>query len=527
MKQLLTFLLLLGGLAASASHLAGGDIQYKYIGDSTGIPRHYKVILRVYRDVTGIAMPNTETVTVSSGCYANINLTVNLAAGSGIVSPTLFDCVTPGPNVKTLEVYRYIGYVILPGNCPTYRFWYSNCCRPPGVTNISNSNGNGADGFYFDAELDNTLGQNSSPIFVSEPVRAFCVNNPFNWKQSSVEYDGDSVVYSLINCREGTYPNQTDIPFDWGFNKNQPVSSQYFNINPATGQISFYPTTQEIDALSVLIEEYRYDSTWGVWIKVGTASRDMMISIAFNCNTVAMQGVQYNPTQYPIDSAYMLPYKEVSCGDSAFGIKFHIALDGYSINDVDFRMTRAQTGQPIAIKKIWSNVNVDYETDSVRIVMFIPLNYAGDYYLYSKKGNDGNTLMNKCGIEMDEFDTLLIKVGPCPPPPPPGEFELPEDRWGPELPPPAPLQPVVIPNVMTPNGDNKNDLFVIKNLEQWENPKLQVLTRWGQVVYYNENYKNDWNGGKLPDGVYFGTLQVSKGAVTKFYSFNLTILNNE
>lgn len=102
------------------------------------------------------------------------------------------------------------------------------------VTNISNSNGNGNDGFYFDAELDNTLGQNSSPIFVSEPVRGFCVANPFNWKQSSVEYDGDSVVYSLINCREGNYPNQTDIPFDFGFNKNQPVSSTYFNINPQT-----------------------------------------------------------------------------------------------------------------------------------------------------------------------------------------------------------------------------------------------------------------------------------------------------
>jgi len=70
-----------------------------------------------------------------------------------------------------------------------------------------------------------------------------------------LEYDGDSVRYSLINCRENAYPNQADIPFDWGFNKNQPVSSTYFNINPATGQISFYPTTQEIDVLSVLIEE--------------------------------------------------------------------------------------------------------------------------------------------------------------------------------------------------------------------------------------------------------------------------------
>ena len=150
MKKLLTTLLLLIGVAASASHLSGGDIQYRYIGDSTGTARHYKVILRVYRDVSGIGMPATETVTVSSGCYSNINVAMTLVAGSGIVSPTLFDCVTPGSSTKTLEVYQYIGYVILPGNCATYRFWYENCCRPPGRTNMNTSNGHGYDGCYGD-----------------------------------------------------------------------------------------------------------------------------------------------------------------------------------------------------------------------------------------------------------------------------------------------------------------------------------------------------------------------------------------
>jgi gliding motility-associated-like protein len=525
MKRFLTSLLILTSFVSFGSHLAGGDIQYKYIGDSTGIARHYKVILRVYRDVSGIGMPNTEIVTVSSNCYSNINVPMNLTAGSGVVSPTLFDCVNPGPNVKTLEIYRYIGYVILPGNCATFRFWYENCCRPPGITNISNSNGNGNDGFYFDAELDNTLGQNSSPIFVSEPVRAFCVANPFNWKQSSVEYDGDSVRYSLINCRENAYPNQADIPFDWGFNKNQPVSSTYFNINPATGQISFYPTTQEIDVLSVLIEEYRYDSLWNVWVKVGTASRDMMISIAYNCNSVAMQGVQYNPTEYPIDSVTLLPYKEVTCGDSALTLKFHIALDGYSINDVDFRMTRVQTSQPVAIKKIWSNVDVNYETDSVRVVMYTPFSYEGDYYLYSKKGNDGNTLMNKCGIEMDEFDTILIKVVNCPPPPPQDPIGPIDDIRNGEEPREEPdPRPVVIPNVMTPNGDNKNDKFIIKNLMDWDTREVSIVNRWGQMVYYNNDYKNDWDGGKVADGVYFGVLYISDGGIIEQYNFNLTII---
>jgi gliding motility-associated-like protein len=359
--------------------------------------------------------------------------------------------------------------------------------------------------FYFDALLDNaSQGQNSSPIFVSEPVRAFCVGNPFNWKQTTIEADGDSVVYSLINCRENAYPNQTDIPFDAGWTAQQPVTSTYFNLNPNTGLISFLPTNQEIDVLSILVEEYRYDSTWGYWFKVGSASRDMMISISALCNPSAMSGVQYDSSTYPIDTVTGFPYVEVDCADSAFTLKFHINLDGTSINDIDFRMTNTMTNQPEAIQSIWSALDVNLETDSVVVNMLFPFSQEGDYYLYSKKGNDGNTLVNKCGIPMTEFDTILVKVGPCPEPPPPGE--LPDIPYGGEpIPQPTIETPTpIFPNVITPNEDGINDYFIIQEGELFTQIELTILNRWGNVVYYTNDYKNDF-GGKLDvsDGVYF------------------------
>ena len=524
MKKLLTTLLLLIGVAASASHLSGGDIQYRYIGDSTGTARHYKVILRIYRDVTGIGMPATENVTVSSGCYSNINVPVTLVPGSGIVSPTLFDCVTPSSATKTLEVYMYVGYVILPGNCNSFRFWYQNCCRPGGITNIAGSSGAG---FYFDAELDNaSQGQNSSPVFVSEPVRAFCVGNSFNWKQTAIEEDGDSVVYSLINCRQNAYPNQTDIPFLAGWTSQQPVTSTYFNIDPVSGLISFLPTATEIDILSVLVEEYRFDTLWGYWYKVGTASRDMMISISPNCNAIATQGVQYDPTLYPIDTLTAYPFLKVSCLDTTLTLKFHIALDCYSVNNQDFRIT-GPDGQPRAITSIQANCDVNAETDSLTLHVPFSFGMDGRYYLYSKKGNDGNTLINKCGLPMAEFDTIVLIVDDCPPPPPPDPIGPIDQELEGEPVNPDP-KPVVIPNVMTPNGDNKNDLFIIENLMDWQYRELIVLNRWGQMVYYDYDYKNDWSGtyqGKtLSDGVYFGVLNISYKDIIERHDFNLTIL---
>jgi len=129
-------------------------------------------------DIVNIVAGGTiqkSNVTVSSTCFTNQNIPMTQQAGSGLVAPTLFDCVTPGATgTRTLEIYTYKGFVILPGTCSTFKFWWSDCCRPGNITNIFTSNGAfGNDGFFFDADLNNTFGNNSSPIFVSEPVRAF------------------------------------------------------------------------------------------------------------------------------------------------------------------------------------------------------------------------------------------------------------------------------------------------------------------------------------------------------------------
>ena len=415
MKQFLTLFLFLISFGMMGSHLSGGDIQYRYIGDSTNVARQYEVLLRIYRDNSGIPMGNTQTVYINSSCYTQQSLTVTLMAGSGGIAPTLFDCVVPSSTTKTLEIYAYKGVVTLPGNCNDFTFWWQQCCRPGGIDNINTSNGFGSDGFYFDAKLNNTMGQNSSPIFVSEPVRAFCVNNPFNWKQTVIENDGDSIAFSMIKCREGNYPG-TDINFDAGWSASQPITSSYFNLDPATGLINFLPTMQEIDVASVLVKEYRYDSLYNIWNLVGTASRDMMIQIEATCAPAVMDGVglDFDAPGHYIDTITGLPTVDYDCGDTAVTIYLDIKLDCYSISPdgTDFRMT-SPTGQPWAIKNIIGNCNVNGETDSLTIVLNRPLAVNGKYYLYSKVGNDGNTIVNKCGIAMDEFDTLVVNVDDC------------------------------------------------------------------------------------------------------------------
>lgn len=84
-----------------------------------------------------------------------------------------------------------------------------------------------------------------------------------------------------------------------------------------------------------------------------------------------------------------------------------------------------------------------------------------------------------------------------------------------------------IPNVITPNGDGKNDDFVIVGLELFKNVELRIFNRFGYEVYRAENYRNDWNGKGLSDGTYFyyikiedenGQTHSNKGYVTILHS---------
>lgn len=58
----------------------------------------------------------------------------------------------------------------------------------------------------------------------------------------------------------------------------------------------------------------------------------------------------------------------------------------------------------------------------------------------------------------------------------------------------------------SPNGDGKDDLWKIGNLDCIVAAEVKIYNRWGELVYESEQYKNDWNGEKknkpLPQGVY-------------------------
>ena len=108
---------------------------------------------------------------------------------------------------------------------------------------------------------------------------------------------------------------------------------------------------------------------------------------------------------------------------------------------------------------------------------------------------------------------------------------------------------LVFPNAITPNGDSKNDVFAIKNLntninfedpDQYRTNSLQIYDRWGKKVYDVENYdtyqKDDeaivvgekyFDATGLNDGEYYFVFYYKGKTKTVKYSGSVLVVRDE
>jgi large repetitive protein len=75
---------------------------------------------------------------------------------------------------------------------------------------------------------------------------------------------------------------------------------------------------------------------------------------------------------------------------------------------------------------------------------------------------------------------------------------------------------LIIPTLITPNGDSRNDYFVLQGLESLGTTELVIFDRRGMKVYENSEYDNTWEGldynsNPLPDDTYFYVIKTASG----------------
>ena len=80
---------------------------------------------------------------------------------------------------------------------------------------------------------------------------------------------------------------------------------------------------------------------------------------------------------------------------------------------------------------------------------------------------------------------------------------------------------LTIPNLITTNSDGYNDYFQIKTNIQ-RPLQVSIYNSWGNKVFEDSNYKNEWNATGLSEGIYF--YQVTDTLLHKNYKGWLQVI---
>ena len=136
-KQLCSFLFsavcLLVFLEARATHIVGGELNYKYLGSDK-----YEIRMTIYRDcyVGRVGFDDYASVGIFNASNVRLFTLQMLARDSGLVPPIIYDPCTVPPLDFCYKYCHYIDTINLPPLVGGYQISYQRCCRNQNILNL-------------------------------------------------------------------------------------------------------------------------------------------------------------------------------------------------------------------------------------------------------------------------------------------------------------------------------------------------------------------------------------------------------
>lgn len=298
LKRLFLLCLLFSSFSTYASHLAGGEISYKCLGNG-----NYKFRVVVFRDCSGIpfqqaAVTLSGPVPVSCTLIGSFDITSNLgcvsiqctppttnASGKGGVSKFVYEGIA---NLNNLGVAPAGGYTWMTSNLP--------CCRNAS----SNSNCTGemvlrVKMYSFTNQIGTALTPaqvcDNSPTFLEDP-NFVVVASPFDtavFNGFGEDIDlGDVLKYNIDFPWIGV---GVACNFDPGYSVTTPMPGVIgAGIDSLTGALRFNPTTAGAYNMAFRVGSYRYGQL------ISEVFRDFQASVITG---PASAPLPYNPAYTP------------------------------------------------------------------------------------------------------------------------------------------------------------------------------------------------------------------------------------
>lgn len=335
MRQTLIIILSFLTSWSYAAHLVGGELSYRCLGAN-----NYEVRLIIYRDCrsSGAPFDDPAIITVYDGnSVLHGNYFIALTSQRGLPNVAPNSCTTL-PSLACTEEGVYIDTINLPLNSSGYTLSHQRCCRNASIANIPNPSTWGSTYTIEIPPQSQSSSCNSSPQFSNPPPIALCLNRPVSLDMSTIELDGDSVVYKLCTPLHGggsattqtgpnsprpdtaTAPPYQNVPFGGGFSYFNPISAApAFSIDPQTGLLTGTPTQLGQYVFAICVEEWRNG------FLLSNLRRDFQFNVSGNCSqTVAIITAQ-NPDPFELCIGKTVSFQQNSFNTQSYLWDFGVA----------------------------------------------------------------------------------------------------------------------------------------------------------------------------------------------------------
>lgn len=552
MRKLLIISFLLLSCKLNAAHIIGGEVYYDYLGND-----QYQITFEIYRDCNGFgaAFDNPLDFTVF---YAN-NSVYQVFTASPVIDtlPIIYDdpCVTP-PTDICVERGIYVAVITLPPTADGYYVSYQRCCWSSAIQNILIPDDWGLT-ISTDIPGTNLVSTpNSSARFDNYPPIVLCSGQTLDFDHVATDPDGDSLVYYMCtpltistNDPAGWVPNPENpepyplVPWEVGISGTQPFGvGSNVNLDAQSGFMNITPGVTGMYVAAVCVEEWRN----GVLINMKSRTFGYRV---VNCQVETPMQVDV------IGSAILIE----DCGSAGFvvirddtteAVTFQLLVSGTATNGADYNYLADSL-----------TMNIGEFTDTILVTPFLDGIIEGDesleFSIIIENVCEGTFDTTTAIITIQDYINMTLttedSINVCDVTDPTGSLwsivtnGVPGYNYEWE---PLPLTnsevlvfptsylddglnlfnltvidacgkyitsdtikvynqcKLLAPNIITMNGDGVNDYFVIDNRGDYDRVSLKILNRWGNVIYENDDYKDDWYGldksGKpLTEGVYY------------------------
>ena len=292
----LTSLFIFSGNRSYATHVAGADLQFCWVGPG---PNTYHFTWTLYRNCGSAINPNPTqapaSVTlnmVSTTCGQNLSMTLlQDPQPNGLEVPLACGNVLTYCNGGTVQGYQkwtYSGNFTLPTQCPDWNFSVDLSARNQNITTLNNP---GGQSLTVVATLNNVLAQNDcSPGFSNPPLAFLCVNQAMTYNHAAIDADGDSLVYTRVDPLQTTFSGIVPVDYQLPYSTANPLSNSNLTLNQQTGQVDITPTGNgELAVIAFRVDEYRNGQL------IGSVMRDMQI-LVMTCNNALPTASGFNST---------------------------------------------------------------------------------------------------------------------------------------------------------------------------------------------------------------------------------------